>query len=273
MTCGATVAQADRVEACVNAVEGGQKLQRAGKLGAARATFLACDKVDCPAEVRAVCDRLVLAVEAAQPTVILGARDATGKDLVAVRVSVDGAPLTESLDGKAVPIDPGPHVVRFEHAGDAPVEENVVIREAEKLRPIVVSFAASAHAAAVLPATSGAPAPAVTTLPAERSSVSPLVYALAGVSVVSFGVFVGLDVDGQSRFHTCQTSGCSSSTVSSLSIERDATIAMGAVGVVSLGLAVWRFVAGRGQPAPSTALRFDIDATHGGAVLGAASSF
>jgi len=45
------------------------------------------------------------------------AEDTTGADTLAVRVTIDGQLLAETLDGKAVPIDPGEHVVRFELAG------------------------------------------------------------------------------------------------------------------------------------------------------------
>src|SRR5579859_1362442 len=133
-------AHADTIDACVSAATAGQDLQRAGKLRDARAKFLSCDKRECPAEVRSVCDRLLNAVEASLPTVILGAHDASGADLVAVRVLLDGAPLVESLDGKALTLDPGPHALRFERPGSAPIEQKVVILEAEKNRAVVVTF-------------------------------------------------------------------------------------------------------------------------------------
>src|ERR1700722_10936036 len=81
-------ARGDEIDTCVAAASTGQKQERAGQLRAARATFLSCDTSACPAEVRGVCDRLLLAVETSLPTVIFGARDAAGNDLVTVRVRV-----------------------------------------------------------------------------------------------------------------------------------------------------------------------------------------
>jgi hypothetical protein len=256
-------AHADPVEACVSAVEDGQRLQRSGRLRAAREKFLACDKSECPAEVRAVCDRLVNAVEASLPTVIFGARDAADKDLVAVRVLVDGSPLLPSVDGKAVPLDPGPHQLRFEHEGSNPIDESVVVREAEKNRLIVVTFAESKGA--------GAGASGNET----RRPIPPVVFVLGGLGVASLGVFVGLDVDGQSRYESCQQQkgSCLPSTVHSLSIERGAAIATGVVGLVSLGLATFLFIQRPTEHHAAPALRVDVEGVRGGGLLHAVGSF
>jgi hypothetical protein len=256
-------ARADTLEACVAAVEEGQKLERAGRLQGARTVFLTCDNARCPAEVRSVCDRLLNKVEGEQPTVILGARDATGKDLVVVRVSVDGAPLVDSLDGKAVAIDPGPHTIRFEHAGDPPIEQSLVIREADKARPVVVTFA-------------GQVAPPGPTTPGRERPGRPiptLVYALGGVGVAALGVFVGLDVSGQSRYSACKSVACSSSTFDSISVERDVTLTMAGLGVASLGAAAWFFFTRPAEPRSSSALHFDVDGRRGGGVLRAVGTF
>ena len=257
------VAAADNVEACVSAVEEGQKLQRAGRLRAARTTFLACDSKACPAEVRTVCDQLITAVEADLPTVIVGARDAAGNDLVAVRVSVDGVLLSESMDGKAVPIDPGPHSIRFEHQGDAAIDESVVIREAEKRRSIVVTFP---RRAAV-----GVP-PTTETQTKPRRPVSALTYTLAAVGVASLGVFIGLDVNGQSRYSSC-SGACSSSTAQSLSVERAATLTVGGVGVASHAVATVLFLTRPSAVDAGAAFHLDLAPTRGGGMLCGVASF
>jgi hypothetical protein len=255
----------DVVEACVSAVEEGQKLERAGQLRGARARFLSCDKTECPSEVRTVCDRLLNRVEGDLPTVIFAAKDAGGKDLIDVRVFVDGAAVAESMDGKAVPIDPGPHSIRFEHTGESPVEESVVVREAEKNRPIVVSFAGA----------KGTPPPLgegeVTT--ATRRPVPALVFVLGGIGIASLGVFAGLDASGQSRYASCQGTPCSASTVHSLSIERDVTFVVGGVGLASLVAATALFFTRPAESRASAGVRFEVDALRSGGLIRALGSF
>jgi hypothetical protein len=260
-------ARGDTVDACVSAASSGQKLQRAGQLRAARATFLTCDKSECPAEVRAVCDRLVNSVEASMPTVIFGARDAEGSDLIAVRVRIDGTAVAESLDGKAVPMDPGPHALRFEREGGAPIEQNVVIREAEKNRSLVVTFPSSKR----LPAVAG---PEPVEGDREKRPIPALVYVFAGLGVASLGTFVALDVAGQSRYEACQPPhACTQSTVNSLGVERGVAIGTLGLGIVSLGVATWLFLARPTEPRSGAALSLDFEGLRGGGVLRAVGTF
>jgi hypothetical protein len=55
-------------------------------------------------------------------------------------VSVDGEALVNSLDGKSVMVDPGPHTFKFETAGAKSVSSTAVIREGEKTRVIAIVF-------------------------------------------------------------------------------------------------------------------------------------
>ena len=68
------------------------------------------------------------------PTVVLVAKDGAGNDLVEVRVTVDGAPLTEHLDGRAWKIEPGQHAFTFEASGSVALTKRLVIGEGEKDR-------------------------------------------------------------------------------------------------------------------------------------------
>ncbi len=229
------VARADAIDACVSAATEGQKLERAGKLRDARTSFLACVKPTCPQEVKVVCDRFLAEVETGLPTVILGARDAAGQDLTAVRVTVDGTPFVSALDGKAVELDPGPHVLHFERADGAPVELRVVIREAEKNRALGVVFPSEAQ-----------PTPGSESPSREGPGRAPppvLAYVLAGVGVASLGGFAYLGIHGQSQYDSCNPHACSQSTVDSLSVQRDLAFVTLGVGVVALGVATWLFLA------------------------------
>ncbi|MGZ3420988.1 MAG: hypothetical protein ACXVEE_24150, partial [Polyangiales bacterium] len=121
-------------EACFNAAVDGQKQRDAGKLLAARAQLIACAKSSCPDEVQKDCARWLGEVEATLPTVVFGARDGSGRDLLDVSVSVDGAPVGDTSQGKPVPLDPGAHKVKFERAGGISVEQVLVVRAGEKNR-------------------------------------------------------------------------------------------------------------------------------------------
>jgi hypothetical protein len=253
-------AQADAIDACVTAAESGQKEQRAGQLRAARKAFLSCDRSECPAEVRTVCDRLLNAVETSVPTVIFGAKDSAGNDLVSVRVRVDGEIVAESMDGKAVPIDPGPHVFGFETAGSPPVEQRIVAREGEKNRPVIVSFAPSGVTVRVEEIS-------------PRRAPPALAYVFLGIGAAALGTFIGLDVNGQSRYSACQPHSCSSSTIDSLSAERDVAWALAGIGVLSLGGATWLFVSRSRAPAHPASVTLGIGPLREGGVLRAIGTF
>jgi hypothetical protein len=97
------------------------------------------------------------------PTVVFVAKDATGLELSAVKVSVDGEVVAEHLDGTAVPLDPGSHQLTFEAAGQTPVTRTIILHEGEKDRHEVLVVGS----AAPLPA-APTPAPVSTTEPATH---------------------------------------------------------------------------------------------------------
>ena len=71
-------------------------------------------------------------VEKGLPTVVVSARSDAGTDLTDIAVLVDGRPFMSMLDGRSIPIDPGPHTFRFVRAGSASIERQVVAVEGEK---------------------------------------------------------------------------------------------------------------------------------------------
>jgi hypothetical protein len=183
----------DEVHACVVASDEGQKLRDDGKLIAAQERFLQCAGDTCPAPVRAACGNWRAEVEARLPSIVLGARDPSGHDLVLVRVFVDGILATERLTGAGLPIDPGPHTIRFESGADV-AEEMIVAHAGEKDRLVSVSLGS---------------APATTALhESPRGSRTPpagaWILGLAGG--VAIGGFVFFGLSGQSdKDHLAQT--------------------------------------------------------------------
>ncbi len=139
-------ATGDARKACVQAADHGQELRDKGKLIEAREAFVACAREECPSVVARQCTTWLADVEHEMPTITVRARDAQNKDLVEVNVIVDEVLRTSSLDGRPMQIDPGVHKLRFMHEGDPDVEQQVVIRSAEKDRLIDVRFAGKAAA-------------------------------------------------------------------------------------------------------------------------------
>src|SRR5258706_11127444 len=86
-------AHADDVKnACASASETAQQLRIDGKLRAAHEQLTACSRPICPAIVKRDCDAWLSEVEAILPSIVLVARDETGRDLVDVRVLLDAEP-------------------------------------------------------------------------------------------------------------------------------------------------------------------------------------
>jgi hypothetical protein len=147
--------------ACEEAQASGKKLRADGQLTGARAAFQTCADASCPDAIRAECTNLGDAVEKLVPTVVLVARDDKGQDLATARVEVDGKPFVDSLTGRAVPIDPGPHVLRLTSPGVEPALQRVVVNEGEKGRLVVftVTRAAPAPAPVIVPVPTPTPMP------------------------------------------------------------------------------------------------------------------
>jgi hypothetical protein len=222
-------------EACAQAAEKAQELRSAGKLLGSLEKLRVCVRTSCPAFLRRDCAQWRTEVEASLPTVVVAAHADDGRDLVAVRVTVDGAPLAERVDGLARPLDPGAHRFLFEAEGAPPVEQTVVLREGDKRRAVEVIFP---------PAPTAKP-------PASRGGVAnpapergPWPWILGGAGLAGVGVGAILAVSGLSDYHamvdTCGHAGsCASSDVSSARTRLWAADALFVIGGVSLGVAAY----------------------------------
>jgi hypothetical protein len=162
---------------CLGANESSIALRSQQKLRAARAQLLVCASAACPADVRNECTRRFGEVNAAMPTIVFDAKDVTGRDLSAVKVSMDGQVLAERLAGNALSIDPGEHTFTFEVAGQPKVEKQFVINEGEKARRERITFSATPTPtpAPVAPtAAPVAPAPAPVAPPPAPAAIAPM---------------------------------------------------------------------------------------------------
>ena len=186
--------------ACIAASDAGQTSRDTGHLRAARASFLACSRAECPKTVRLDCDGWLEETTKSVPSVVLGAADERGNELGDVRVTFDGEPLADHLTGTAVAVDPGSHVVRFQAPDGRVVEQRVLIREAEKARPLLVTFPPVTTpgneaapplvpAAPVVPAASTASAPATRSTPTSTNLVVGSLVGVAGVASLATALY------------------------------------------------------------------------------------
>src|SRR4051812_23133074 len=94
----------DVVQTCATAAETAETLRHGGKLLQARERLLVCTRAVCPTIVRADCIQWLAEVDVALPALVVRARDAEGRDVLAVRVLLDGHPWLDKLDGRAAPV-------------------------------------------------------------------------------------------------------------------------------------------------------------------------
>ena len=143
---------------CIQANENALNLQRDGKLRQARSQWSVCTSQSCGPEMIKACQKRIEEVNTSIPTVVFDVTDATGKTLTAVKVSMDGQPVVDRLEGTAVSLDPGKHVLTFEVAGQAPVQKEMELLEGSKDQRVAIIIGAGAPSAAPSPAASPSPA-------------------------------------------------------------------------------------------------------------------
>jgi hypothetical protein len=271
--CAATPAHAAPTkQECAAAYEATQERRNEGKLQAAREQAVVCSQRGCPAVVQQSCAAWLTEIEASLPTAVFDVRDAAGQETLDVRLYVDGAKVRDRLDGNAVPLDPGEHVLRFEIAGADPIEQRHVIREGDKLRRISVAFGAAGGAA---PAPSGTTATAPPAPPPDTGGgAPPLAYVLGGLGIVGVGVFATLGAVALGEKGDLEDScapRCKEEQVDSIRTKLIvADVALG-VGVISLGVATVLFITapsdGEAKDPPAAAargLRFGVAPIEGG---------
>ena len=243
-------AHAGAADACADASEKGQHLRAAGKLREARAELLACSRARCPAIIARDCDLLLGEVEASLPSVVIIAHDGKGGDLTDVRVMVDGRPFVDRLDGTSVAVDPGKHVFRYEHAGAAAVEQELLIHVGEKNRPLQVTLGSPPSSASPTPpslhaSSSERAVDAVAPVPPRPARLAGLVVGGVGIAALATGIATGL-IGVNDYFHlkhTCAP-GCAPADTHGDHVALVAGDVVGAAGIVALGIAagmlLWR---------------------------------
>jgi hypothetical protein len=244
-------ARADAADECIAAAEQSQPLRHDGRLKAAHEKLITCSRPECPAVVRTDCTKWLADVETLMPSIVVRAVDASGADVVGVRVFVDGQPLDTGFDGKELDVDPGAHTLRVEHEGSVPVEQQIVVRESERHRMVSVSFVPAPPAAPAGGPLSGTEAGAQPQ-GSRRSLVLPI--ALLGGGAVALGVASyfwasGLSDRSDMASSCAITHNCSQSRIDASKNKLVAGDVIGITDIVAAAIGAGIFVFG-GSSAP-----------------------
>ena len=243
---GLATAAADSLT-CAQAYEKAQEERAAGRLNAAIEDLRSCIDSSCAKFIRDDCLRWMNQTEGALPTVVFSVCE-DAKDLTSVEILCDGKLLTGTLDGKALPIDPGLHNLTFKVPGLPPVDRQLLIREGERNRIIEVEFRS--------PHDSTPPVPAVTTESAAGTGADGnaksryLTYGLASLGALAVGGFTLFAVLGNSQQRDLEKSCapyCQSSQVDSVRTKYLIADTCLGVGLISLGVATYVYISNRGK--------------------------
>jgi hypothetical protein len=196
-------------------------LRQQGRLIEAREALGLCAREECPALARADCGNWLEEVDKAIPSVIVQAT-ADGAEISEVSVSIDGKVVKTTLDGKAIPTDPGSHRFRFDAPGFVPIETTMVVREGEHYRALPAQFVSLRTP----------PPPVATARP-----VPPAVWILGALTIAGAAGFTAFGVLGDQKKASLQSQCapfCAASDVDVIQHEYLAADVSLGVGVVAL---------------------------------------
>jgi hypothetical protein len=196
---------AESKDTCFDSYEQAQRLRKSGDLRGARDKLAVCKADACPDFVRKDCKQWAGEVDAALPTIVVRAKDASGKPIDDARVYVDGEKVADRVDGKPIAVNPGEHTVRVE-AGDRKSEQKITAKEKDRDVPVDVAIEAEKKRDDTPP-----PPPP----PAPESHGLPVAtYVLGGVAIAGVGAFVAFGLSGKSD-ESCKPT-CTRSQVDTL---------------------------------------------------------
>jgi hypothetical protein len=189
-------ARAAQDDTCAQAYETAQELRADGLLRAARDVLRMCVRQSCQPFIRDDCSKWLNEVETGLPSVVFVARMA-GRELENVSVVCDEELLTEKLEGRAIPLDPGKHGCRFEAPGALPAQIDLFIVEGQKNRMVPVELTAAAGSSRVSGLAPLTPLPARDQdVPAAGRRHKGLTLALTATALAGSAAFVGLGLRG-----------------------------------------------------------------------------
>jgi len=240
---------------CINAAETGQQLRSSGRLIQARRALAACTASTCPTVVRRDCGRWVEEIDAAQPSVSVKLEDATGGDVPDGKVLLDGEPMARAADGRATPVDPGTHKVVWSRDVGHSVEQEVVVREGERNRVIVLR-APTPGLTARAGSGGGGDTGETPPPPSHTRGALPFIVGGLGLAVVGAGaVLWGIGLNDRSNLSTsCAAAhACAQSDVDASHTKLIIGDILAGVGIVAVAAAVYLYVTDDGPRTTTSA--------------------
>ena len=239
LLCLGTATRASRADAaeptkeeCLDSYKKNQQLRREGALRESIKQLLVCARDPCPSVLQPDCIEWLRDASARLPSIVVKAHAGAASDLTDVSVTFDGAPLAALLDGRAIEVDPGAHMLVFTRPGARAVEKKLLLVEGEKGRVVDVDFTRPAVLIAHAP------------LPLDPGTNAPLrpvpwtFYALGGLGVAALGVgatFGTIGLGGRSDLRSCAGPRCpdDKDAVARKFLVADIAFAVGAVAIVA----------------------------------------
>lgn len=261
---------------CVDAFEKGQLARKEQRLRNAMSELLKCGDPQCGDVISTECTRMYTETQDTVPSIVLGAREAGGNDLLDVSVSIDDQVVTARLDGSPIELDPGIHKFRFEAAGYHPVERQIPIRPGEKYRLVTVEMKSTK------PAPEGAPKPVAQPVlasePMRRDSsrgIPTFSYVLGGAGLLGLGGFAALRITADQRYSDLEDQcapNCQTSDLDTLKMRYTLSYVSLGIGVAGLAGAGLAFALQSSEPeSPPTTL--SVAPLAGGAAVGIRGAF
>lgn len=191
------------VEECITAHREGQELRRQLRLMEARGILTECGSASCPGPVKRDCLRWVDEIATQLPSIVFRVDGEGGESSRNIRIFVENELRFQVVPNRAVEFNPGTYRFRFESDGKPPIEQEVVLGEAEKFKAVTIKFASeskTADAAAAQSVTTAKPLTPTLSAPAKSESrpVPLATYLFAGLGVVATANFVGWGLSSKS---------------------------------------------------------------------------
>jgi len=216
--------------ACIHSYESTQTLRKAAKLKDARSDAAKCADAACPAVLVKDCEKWLAELDQQLPSMVFEVKSAAGEALTNVKVTANGHPLVDKIDGKPIVVDPGSVTLHFESPDGKgkPVDQTIVLKEGEKGKKVSVTLGSNA-----------APKPA----PVERPvPIGTFAFAGAGIAALGVGtVFAVLGSSSESDLDTCKPR-CAADDVNSVGTKYAVADILFSAGVVSLAAAAYIFI-------------------------------
>lgn len=176
------------LERCIADHEHAQVLRAEGRLQQARARLISCSSDKCPDVVRSDCAKWYTDIGAQVPSIVLSARKGD-RDVFSARVSLNGALLTDSLDGHEIELDPGRYKILVELPDGARKEKEVLVGKGQRARRIEFVFEPAVPALPpVVPIMEDEPPPTHRPMPWGT-------LVLGGASLLGVGIGTGFGVE------------------------------------------------------------------------------